>query len=122
MRRGNIRLSLGAALGALLCGAALLAPILAADPGATDLAGELLPPSTAHLFGQDELGRDVFARVFVGARISLSISLMTVLVSAFGGTLLGGLAGFRGGFADGLLMRLIDVLLAFPGILLAIAL
>ena len=101
---------------------ALLAPALAPhDPLATDLYGRLQPPSLNHPMGTDELGRDILSRVIFGARISLRIGLICIAISMTTGTALGLLAGYRGGLVDGLVMRLMDVLLAFPSILLAIA-
>jgi peptide/nickel transport system permease protein len=80
----------------------------------------LQPPSEAHLFGTDSLGRDILSRVIYGARISLMIGLISVGISLVPGTLLGLAAGYFGGRADSLIMRLMDMLLAFPAILLAI--
>jgi len=77
-------------------------------------------PSEEHLFGTDSLGRDIFSRVIYGARISILIGLISVSISLLPGTLLGLLAGYFGGRADSLIMRLMDMLLAFPAILLAI--
>jgi ABC-type dipeptide/oligopeptide/nickel transport system permease subunit len=82
----------------------------------------LNPPGIEHPFGQDKLGRDILSRVIFGARVSIWIGLVTVSVSASIGIILGSLAGYLGGMVDELLMRLIDILLAFPGILLAIGL
>ena len=82
----------------------------------------LAGPSTTHPFGLDELGRDILARVLAGARISFLVGLTVVSVSASVGTLLGAVAGYFGGVADDVISRVIDVLLAFPGLLLAIAL
>ena len=102
---------------------ALLAPWLAPyDPMALDLEGSLAPPGLAHPLGQDEQGGDILSRLLHGARISLLVGVITVAVSAGGGLALGLVSGYRGGWADQLLMRLVDVLLAFPGLLLAIAL
>ena len=101
---------------------ALLAPLLAPqDPLAQDLYGRLQPPSTSHLLGTDDFGRDILSRIIYGARISLRIGLITISLALTGGTLLGLVAGYRGGFADMLIMRLMDLMLAFPAILLAIA-
>ena len=101
---------------------ALLAPLLAPqDPLAQDLYGRLQPPSTSHLLGTDDFGRDILSRIIYGARISLRIGLITISLALTGGTLLGLVAGYRGGFADRLIMRLMDLMLAFPAILLAIA-
>lgn len=121
--RGSRALYFGTGLASALALVAILAPWLSAwGAAAMDLPGELLGPSAAHLLGQDELGRDVWARLALGARISLSIGISVVTVSALAGTALGALCGYRGGPWDSALMRAIDVLQAFPGILLAIAL
>lgn len=103
--------------------AALVGPLAVPyDPASQQLALRLQGPSLAHPFGLDELGRDVLARIVFGARVSLAVGLTVVSVSALVGTLLGALAGYFGGRIDDLISRAIDVLLAFPGILLAIAL
>lgn len=114
-------------LGLLLAAAfllpALFAPWLAPhDPAALDLAGSLAPPSAAHLLGQDEQGADILSRLLYGARISLVVGGSTVFFSATIGIVVGLLAGYLGGWVEQLLMRSVDVLLAFPGLLLAIAL
>ncbi|HET8984177.1 MAG TPA: ABC transporter permease [Trueperaceae bacterium] len=103
--------------------ATLLAPVLRPYDPTTDrdLRSRLLPPSAEHLFGTDELGRDVFTRVWHGGRVSLSVSVLVVAFSAVIGTALGLMAGLVGGRVDLFLSWFIDVLLAFPGILLAIA-
>ncbi|MCB0220913.1 MAG: ABC transporter permease [Chrysiogenetes bacterium] len=121
--RGRASLWIGAVIVGVLALIALAAPWLSSyDPTMPDLAGELAGPGAAHLLGQDELGRDLWARLAMGSRVSLSIGLAVVFVSSLVGTLLGGLCGYRGGLWDSALMRVIDVLQAFPGILLAIAL
>jgi peptide/nickel transport system permease protein len=107
------------ALGLIALSASLLSPY---DPFAADLDGRLHPPVVAHPFGQDSLGRDVLARVLYGARISLAVGGVAVLVSLALGVVLGAVAGWAGGWLDEVIARLIDVLLAFPGLLLAIAL
>ena len=107
----------------LAIGAAVLGPILTPyDPAAQDLARRLEGPSLAHPFGLDELGRDILARVFAGARISLLVGLAVVGVSSIVGMFLGSIAGYFGGRVDDVVSRVVDVLMAFPGILLAIAL
>jgi len=100
---------------------AIFAPLVAPyDPLAQDLEGKFAAPSWAHPFGQDELGRDILSRVIYGARISLTAGLAAVVIATAAGTLIGMVAGFFGGYVDSLLMRLMDVILAFPSILLAI--
>ena len=103
--------------------ATLLAPVLMPYDAATDrdLLNRLQPPSSEHVFGTDELGRDVLTRVWHGGRVSLSVSLVVVAFSALLGTALGIVAGLLGGWVDIFLSWIIDILLAFPGILLAIA-
>lgn len=113
--------------GAFIVGVALLAalvgPVLSPfDPTSQELALRLAAPSVAHPFGLDELGRDILARVLAGARISFLVGVTVVSVSAALGTLLGAVAGYFGGRVDDVISRVIDVLLAFPGLLLAIAL
>lgn len=114
-------------VGAVIVGttvlAALLGPFLApSDPYAQELALRLSGPAAGHWFGLDELGRDIFSRLLVGARISLMVGLAVVSVSSTLGILIGSIAGYYGGRVDQLISRIMDVLLAFPGILLAIAL
>jgi peptide/nickel transport system permease protein len=103
--------------------AATLGPVLTPyDPSAQTLAERLGPPSAAHPFGLDELGRDILSRLLSGARISLLVGLAVVSVSSLIGMTLGSIAGYFGGGIDDLISRVIDILMAFPGILLAIAL
>ena len=92
------------------------------DPSSQELARRLESPSLAHPLGLDELGRDILARLLQGARISLMVGLAVVSVSSTAGMLFGSIAGYFGGWVDDLISRVIDVLMAFPGILLAIAL
>jgi peptide/nickel transport system permease protein len=92
------------------------------DPIAIDLAHPLAPPSWAHWFGTDQFGRDVASRAMLGARISVSIALGTMALGIAAGTVVGLLAGFLRGWTEKLLMGASDVILAFPGILLALAL
>jgi len=102
---------------------AALAPQLLTsfDPYATSPADKLSAPSVVHWFGTDELGRDLYTRVVYGARLSVLAALLAVTIALVGGLGLGVLAGFAGGRVDAALMRLIDVLLALPGLLLALA-
>src|SRR5262249_23360541 len=116
-------LTAGLAIVVLLVIVAGLGPRIAhADPLAIDLADSLARPSVSHLFGCDALGRDVFARIMYGARLSLGIAVLVVTLSLLAGSLVGAVAGLAGGWADELIMRTVDIVLAFPGILLAIAL
>jgi peptide/nickel transport system permease protein len=103
--------------------AALVGPALTPfDPAGQDLPMRLTGPSRTHPLGLDELGRDILARMLSGARISFLVGLTVVTVSAAAGTVLGALAGYFGGVLDDVISRVVDVLLAFPGLLLAIAL
>jgi peptide/nickel transport system permease protein len=113
----------GAAIVLIAVLAALVGPILSPfDPASQELALRLEGPTGRHWFGLDELGRDIFARVLAGARISLAVGLVVVSVSASLGVALGAIAGYFGGRIDEVISRIIDILLAFPGLLLAIAL
>ncbi len=85
-----------------------------------NLVGRLKPPSSAHLLGTDELGRDVFSRVIYGVRISMTVGLVAVAGALATGAFLGITAGYMGGWVDGLIMRLMDIMLAFPSVILAI--
>lgn len=96
--------------------------VVPSDPAVQHLALRLSGPSWSHPLGLDELGRDVLARLAAGARISLGVSLAVVSVSMSLGVAIGAVAGYVGGWVDELVGRVMDVLLAFPGILLAIAL
>jgi peptide/nickel transport system permease protein len=107
---------------ALVAACAVFGPWLAPrDPEALDLNGSLEGPNAAHWLGQDELGRDLASRLIAGARASAFVGVVVIAISATIGVLVGLLAGYLGGLVDQIVMRLIDVLLAFPGILLAIA-
>jgi peptide/nickel transport system permease protein len=115
---GIVGLALAAAAVAAALGAPLLAPH---DPVATDFAAGLKPPGTpGHPWGTDQLGRDLYSRVLYGARIALFIGFCTVLVTAVVGGIVGLFAGFFGGWPGNVLMRIADVQLSFPFILLAL--
>jgi len=107
---------------ALVALLALAAPWLPLDPYRVDLARILEPPAPGAWLGTDELGRPVLDRVLTGARVSLGIGVAVVAVSAFVGVSVGLIAGYFGGWVDRVIGRVIDIFLAFPGILLAIAL
>lgn len=107
----------------LAFGAALFAPGLAPNnPAAQNLERRLEGPSATHALGLDELGRDVLSRLIHGSRVSVGVGLAVVLLAGSLGTLIGAISGYLGGRVDAFLMRTTDVFLAFPGILLAIAL
>ncbi len=95
--------------------------ILPYDPYQQDLGRSLLPPSAEHWFGTDLQGRDIFCRVMVGTQISLSVGLIAVAFSLTIGVILGSIAGYKGGWIDTVIMRVMDMMLAIPSILLAIA-
>jgi peptide/nickel transport system permease protein len=100
---------------------AIFAPAIAPhNPDAQNFA-ILKGPSSAHWFGTDEVGRDVLSRVVFGSRITLPLSVLLVVVAMVVGSVLGGLAGFFGGWVDSVIMRLADLVFAFPGIILALA-
>jgi peptide/nickel transport system permease protein len=113
-----------ALLALLVVAAWMVAPgLFAADsPSAADLTHSLSAPSGAHLFGTDELGRDLFSRVVHGTTASLAAALLAVGVALGAGAVLGTLAGFAGGWADDLIARLADILLSVPALLLAMTL
>jgi len=113
----------GLALLVTLLGLALAAPVLTAeDPGKQNLARVLHPASAAHPLGTDHLGRDVFARILYGGRLSLLIGFLAVGVGLAVGVPLGAISGFQGGRTDLVIQRFADILLSFPGFLLALSL
>ncbi len=106
----------------VLVAAAALAPLLSPhDPALLDLPGNLKGPSLSHPLGQDKLGRDILSRILYGARVSVKVGVATVSISLLVGLCVGSLAGYAGRWVDEVIMRIIDILMAFPGILLAIA-
>jgi peptide/nickel transport system permease protein len=105
---------------ALVVGAALFARFLAPyNPIDQSFADQLRPPSWAHLFGTDEFGRDIFSRVLYGARIALTVGVISDGIALVTGVILGIVAGYFGGAADSAVMRTVDIMLAFPYLLLA---
>jgi peptide/nickel transport system permease protein len=123
----RMRFSITARIGMVIVGVivlvALLAPIVDPyDPKLdADLENARQPPSWQHVFGTDRLGRDIFRRIVHGAGLSLSVGVVAVLTAGTGGTILGLLSGYFGGAVDMVIMRVVDILMAFPGMLLAIA-
>jgi peptide/nickel transport system permease protein len=121
LRRYGLALLGGAIIGFWLL-AVILAPVLLThDPDFVDVVNRLQAPSAAHWFGTDALGRDVFARVITGARTSLAAGFSVVTVGAIFGTVLGGVAAYARGWPEEALMRLTDLVLCFPPIILAMA-
>lgn len=112
----------GAAIFSIIVLVALLGPMLAPhDPTAQDPISSLVGPSLAHPFGFDNLGRDVFSRVIVGSRQSLMVGAIAISIAGTAGTVIGLITGYYGGAIDLIFQRLIDIQLAFPGLLLALA-
>jgi len=119
--RRNRAAVLGLALIVLEIVAALAAPWVAPyDPLDQSVREALKPPSRQHLLGTDAVGRDLLSRIIYGARISLRVGLIAAGIAGIAGVFIGTVAGFRGGWLDEAIMRLIDILLAFPGMLLAL--
>jgi len=115
-------LILGLSLVGLWLAIAILAPWIAPFyPVTLDPSVSLLPPSISHLFGTDNFGRDVFSRVLWGARVDLKICLLGVIFPFVTGTTLGALSGYLGGVPDAVIMRVIDIVLAFPFLVLMLA-
>ena len=116
-------ISLIAILAMLIILASICAPLLChgVDPTDGDLSQAIMAPSAEHPFGTDKMGRDIFVRVLYGARVSLSSTLILVAAVFVIGTILGILAGYFGGWVDAVIMRIADMMIAFPGLVLAIA-
>ncbi|MEV1087090.1 dipeptide/oligopeptide/nickel ABC transporter permease/ATP-binding protein [Streptomyces microflavus] len=116
---GTVLLALPLVLFAVI---GVLAPVLSpADPTANDLAGGLLPPSSEHPLGTDQLGRDQLSRILHGARISLSVTAAVLAVALTAGTVIGAAAGYLGGWVDRAVSRVIDVVVSLPGMLVTLA-
>jgi len=119
----NFAFAFGLILTVAMVIVALAAPLLAPyDPNFQDTSRRLEAPSHQHLLGLDDLGRDVLSRIIFGARVSLRVGFSVVFLASSVGIALGAISGYFGGLVDTIIMRLTDILLAFPGILLAIAL
>ncbi len=112
-----------AILGLVIIAIAIFAPVIcgSVDPTKGNLSEAIMAPNAAHPFGTDKMGRDIFARVIYGARESLSATFMLVILIFIVGTVLGVLSGYFGGVFDAIIMRLADMMMAFPGLVLAIA-
>ncbi|MGA1862396.1 ABC transporter permease [Deferribacter thermophilus] len=122
VKKGNTLFWLGLAIVFSFFLIAIFAPWIAThDPYKINLNGIFLPPSKEHLFGTDDLGRDVFSRIVYGARVSLLVGFISVGISIFIGTILGLIAGYYGGIVDSIVMRFVDVMLSFPSFFLILA-
>lgn len=122
-RGTDIRVAIGGVMLAAIVGIAVCAPLVATyDPGFIPRGEARLSPSWNHWFGTDEIGRDVFSRVVYGARSSLLVGFGATAIAGAIGIVVGAVAGYRGGVIDSLLMRLTDMFLIFPAVLLASAL
>jgi peptide/nickel transport system permease protein len=121
-RWSNVTLGVGLTIVGITLIAALLAPWIAPDnPNAVNLLASFEPPSWHHLMGTDNLGRDIFSRVVYAGRVDFQIGLITTYVPLVTGMLVGAVAGYFGGWVDTVLMRLTDVVIAFPFLVLVIA-
>ena len=122
IRRFGVRGVLGAATVVLITAVAILAPVLAPyDPGKQDYTAIMKAPTAAHLLGTDNLGRDVFTRIIYGAQASVRVGLLAVSLALVLGILLGLPSGYFGGRTDKIITGLLDALLAFPGLVLALS-
>jgi peptide/nickel transport system permease protein len=118
----NTSAMIGLAIILLLMAMAVCAPFIAPyDPVSTDLMNRLQPLSAAHYFGTDEVGRDIFSRIVFGTRPTLYIVVLVVMIAAPVGIVVGTVSGYIGGFIDKILMRITDVFLSFPKLILALA-
>jgi peptide/nickel transport system permease protein len=120
--RRSPQMVLGLVLFSLVLLMALFAPLIAQqDPIAINVRERLLAPSSTHLFGTDDFGRDVFSRVVWGSRLAVRLGTLSVLVALSGGIILGLIAGYYGGWVDQLISRVFDLIFAFPSLLFTIA-
>ena len=118
----NAAAMIGLVILVMLVLAALFAPLLAThDPFAQDLSRRLLPPSGEHWFGTDDLGRDIYSRIVHGSRITLYIAFLAAAIAGPIGLIVGAAAGYLGGWADIVAMRVVDIFLSFPALILALA-
>jgi len=122
-KSNNHSIIFGSAIVISLCLLSVLAPFLSPySPNEQILYERLQSPSLSHFLGQDTLGRDILSRMIYGARVSLKVGFFTILISGIIGTLIGSIAGYYGGKIDQAIMRVCDIFLAFPGLLMAITL
>lgn len=119
--RRNRMAMLGAAIVAAMFIMAAVAPMVGYEPGAIQISERLQDPSLHHWFGTDDLGRDVLARIFYGARISLLVGFVAVGIATTIGVILGALSGYYGGWWDAIIMRFVDIMLCFPSFFLILA-
>ena len=119
--RGNPSALIGFTLLLLIVLISIFGPFFTQSPYEQDLANKLAPPSGEHLLGLDEVGRDVLSRLVLGSRYSLSAGIVAVLLGLVGGLILGAISGYYNGLIDKIIMTVCDILLAFPTIILAMA-
>lgn len=101
----------------------LIVPLVSPyDPNKIDLMSKFQGPSASHWFGTDEVGRDIFTRIFFGAILSLGVGILIIIIAAIVGIVIGTISGYLGGIVDTIIMRLVDMVLAFPSLILAMAL
>lgn len=123
LKAKNTFIIIGISIIVLLFIFSAFAPFIAPyDPSGQNLYERLQGPSASHLLGQDSLGRDILSRIIYGARVSLKVGFITILISGLAGTFIGSIAGYYGGRTDQVIMRICDIFLAFPGLLMAITL
>lgn len=121
--RRSPMMMLGLLLIFLMCAAALLAPVLTGhDPDVIDLGSRLLPPSAQHFFGTDEVGRDLFSRVLYGGRQSIGVGIFVAFMASIIGSVIGCFSGIIGRTIDTIIMRLMDIVLSVPSLVLTMAL
>jgi peptide/nickel transport system permease protein len=120
MYRTNLFFAIGTTICIIWILIAIFANIITPyDPLGQDLVTRLKPPSQTHLFGTDRLGRDILSRVIVGAKLSVSAGLITVILAGTLGSIYGGIAGYAGGIVDDIMMRIAEMILSFPALILA---
>jgi peptide/nickel transport system permease protein len=122
LRRNSLTLA-GCMIVLIMIVLGIAAPLLSPyDPVAIDIVHKLEAPSSQHLFGTDEIGRDIFSRVLYGCRISIQVGLYIVIIASVIGTIVGSVSGYQGGFVDQAIMTVTDIVLSFPSLVLAMAL